>query len=67
MKPIVHYTPNINQHIVVGNRAIVWPIDHTSPLVSNTQYCCTSKVLSIEADESFETLNSRYIPVKGGE
>lgn len=65
MKPIVRYTP-IPDHdfIEAGYRALVLPVDHPSPYVSNTRSVSTSRVLSHNKDTGeFETLNTIYKPV----
>ncbi len=50
--------------IAVGCSATVWPIDHTSPRVSNNYVCYTSTILRVEPDGEFETMNSIYKPAK---
>lgn len=64
MKPVVHYD---NEHIptlMVGIRVYVFPIDHTSPFVSNGGVpALTSPIVKLEGGGVFETENSRYIPV----
>ncbi len=61
-KQIVHYrgTPTFAFGI-----AFVEPVDHTSPLVSNTKVVRTSLVRK-EIDENgiFETQNTVYVPYK---
>ena len=59
-KATVHYTDAVN--IIVGGRATLKPVDHTSPLVSNTKWATTSTILSVEPNgTTFETLNSIYV------
>lgn len=49
--------------IVVGRPAVVWPIDHYSPEVSNETWCRTSPVESYNPiTGEFTTLNTRYVP-----
>jgi hypothetical protein len=62
-KPIVHYTPTAFDSIVYGFYAYVEPVDHTSPYVSNTRAVTTSRVIRVENNGVFETMNSIYIPV----
>lgn len=64
-KPVVKYRVSDSDRIMVGHPAYVHPIDHTSPLVSNTRFVFTSPVVSKSDDGSFETANSVYVPVKG--
>lgn len=61
-KPVVKYRRTESDRIVVGHPAYVHPIDHTSPLVSNTKMVITSPVVSKSNDGSFETANSLYVP-----
>lgn len=61
---IVHYQKAMGLQFTVHGSAMVYPIDHTSPLVSNTTVAMTSKVQAHdEASGVFVTLNSLYIPV----
>lgn len=63
MKKIVHYAPNKYDHIRVGMPAIVYPIDHPDKdNVSNSTQVRTSDVVTVNADKSFETMNTRYVP-----
>lgn len=59
-KPKVSYTSII--YLRKGDSAIVTPVDHPSPLVSNQKAAWTSPVLAINQDGSFETENTLYIP-----
>ena len=61
-KPVVHYTPDKNQYIKVGNPAFVFPIDHQSDFVSNKTVATTSKVIKMEEGGKFETENTLYVP-----
>lgn len=63
-KPVVHYTPHPNDHIVVDESATVMcPIDHPSPRVRNGYPCYTTKVLMHNPETGeFETRNTIYIP-----
>lgn len=58
-KPKVRYILDENNRIVVGENAIIKPIDH--PFVSNENFVFTSTVLSYDKDNnSFETRNTLY-------
>lgn len=60
MKPVVHYK-SAEGKILVGNPAIVRPIDHPSDMVSNKKHVLTSPVIKHDEDTgSFETENTRY-------
>lgn len=63
MKPIVHYTPTAFDSVIYGFYAYVQPTDHTSPSVSNTKVFTTSRVIRIEKNGVFETMNSIYVPI----
>jgi hypothetical protein len=67
MKPVVHYKKDSNTKIAKGLRVSLFPIDHTSPYVSNECSAITSPVQEVWGDGVFETLNSRYVPVDLGE
>jgi len=58
-KPVVHYRSHPDSYLKVGERAYVLPIDHPSPLVSNTKMVFTSRVVSLNS-EGFETMNTIY-------
>ena len=58
--PIVHFSHLVGE-VVVGQPAWVYPIDHTSPLVSNRGICRTSTVQKVISEDEFFTLNSHYI------
>ena len=59
MKKLVKYNLHKKSTIVVGKRAIVWPIDH--PNCTNMGPAITSKVVSIGEDgRTFETENTNY-------
>lgn len=62
-KAVVHYR-SAGRSIIVGHSALVYPVDHMSPLVSNTTIAHTSRVIAIRENGEFETLNSIYKPVK---
>lgn len=64
-KKIVHYDATKKSLIAVGMSAIVKPIDHTSPLVSNKKLVVTSRVIAKHKCGRFETENSIYVPIKG--
>lgn len=58
-KPIVHYRKLVS--CSVGASALVHPIDHPGPDVSNTKMVRTSAVLRYDRDTGeFETRNSIY-------
>ena len=62
-KPVVKYQhDSIIGSLKVGKSAMIKPIDHASPFVSNTQHVYTSSVVKINADNSFETMNTLYVP-----
>jgi hypothetical protein len=47
----------------VGRRYQLYPVDHTSMLVSNTNWCSTSPVVSVDIETGrIETMNSIYMP-----
>ena len=63
-KPTVHYRIDEHSYVVVGQSAVVRPVDHPSPLVSNKTYVKTSPVVMVDYDSGvFETKNTRYVPV----
>lgn len=63
-KPTVHYRIDEHSYVVVGQSAMVRPVDHPSPLVSNKTYAKTSPVVMVDYDSGvFETENTRYVPV----
>lgn len=63
-KPTVHFdAARLTLPPVEGRRAIVWPFDHPdSERVSNTKSVLTTPVVKVNADGSFETANSLYVP-----
>lgn len=64
-KPIVHYEKNDNlmSQVQVGKPAVLFPVDHTSPFVSNTMLALTSRVVSFDPlTGEIETENTCYIP-----
>ena len=63
-KRTVHFDPARGSTAPVpGRSAIVWPIDHyASDRVSNAKHVLTSAVVKVNADGSFETENSIYVP-----
>ena len=64
-KATVHYRPSEWDTIKVGASATVFPVDHTSPWVSNEKVCFTSHVLWHDPETGeFETENSIYKPLK---
>jgi hypothetical protein len=63
IKPTVHYKHNDNNYIVVGERAIIVPINHYGSRVSNTTFVSTSPVVKYSSLTGvFETENTRYVP-----
>ncbi len=60
MKKIVKYNGQMTSFIVVGQRAVVYPINH--PDCSNQKFVSTSPVQHIDANGTFETMNSVYVP-----
>ena len=63
-KPIVHYKDVITP-VAVGRSAVVWPINHPSPLVTNSGPVLTSPVVTVTAGSRgplFETANTYYKP-----
>ncbi len=63
-KAIVHYYADKGTFIKKGMGAMVYPVDHTSPHVSNSSFCHTSKVIRYDEDTGeFETQNSIYKPL----
>jgi hypothetical protein len=60
-KKVVHYREVYR--IAVGERALVTPIDHTSPLVYNEEVAITTAVESYDPTTGvFETKNTIYKP-----
>lgn len=54
MKPVVHYTPDEYDQIVVGACARVFPVDH--PYCTNKGRACTTPVISHDRETGvFET------------
>jgi len=63
MKPVVKYQhDSIVGSLKVGKSAMIKPIDHSSPYVSNTQHVYTSAIVKVNTDGSFETQNTLYVP-----
>lgn len=63
MKRTVHYKLGDMSYIKAGQKARVYPVDHTSQLVSNTTLVLTSEVRVYDKTTGvFETENSVYIP-----
>ena len=60
-KKVVHYTSPLR--IAIGASAIVKPVDHPSPLVSNSTHVFTSRVLAYDSQSGiFITENTIYVP-----
>ncbi len=65
-KPIVHYRTDMDFFVKLGKGALVYPVDHSSALVSNTKHILTSEVIQFNPlDGGFETMNTIYKPFKG--
>ena len=58
-KPVVRFSEIV--FCEMGRPALVLPMDHPSPFVSNTKHIVTSPVVAMLQDGSFETLNTRYL------
>lgn len=64
-KPVVHYSrTNGDDPPKVGYPALIYPTDHPSNWVSNTQLARTSPVVRVGQKGEFETMNTLYRPVK---
>lgn len=61
-KVVVHYSA-LAAPLAVGYMAVVYPVDHPSPLVRNKEVAYTTPVQKINDDGSFETKNTKYVPV----
>ena len=61
MKATVYYS-QLDSKLEVGKGALVWPINHSSPFVSNTKQAVTSPVIAIGKFGAFETQNTKYLP-----
>jgi len=60
-KPLVHFDVEKINRIMVGAPAVVCPINHPSPDVSNKKAVLTTNVISYDAaTNTFETLNTIY-------
>lgn len=59
MKPIVRFVPHPNNIIVLGVAAFVEALDH--PKLGH-RTVRTSRVVKLNPDGSFETLNTLYVP-----
>jgi len=65
LKSIVNYVPSEDNYIKLGERAVVFPIDHTSRLVSNNKFVLTSPVVGFDPiNGGFETINTIYRPLR---
>ena len=62
-KPIVRYKPTGYDNVELDKQALIAPMTHTSPYVSNTRYVITSTVVRIGENGEFETKNSIYRPI----
>ena len=63
MKKTVYYKPR-SDDIIDNLFACVYPINHTSDVVSNTRQVITSRVIRKEINGIFETENSIYVPIQ---
>lgn len=61
-KQVVFYKSDILPDVKVGQRAIVYPLNHPSEWVSNGSAALTTPVVAIREGGIFETLNSIYKP-----
>ena len=64
MKPTVSYS-NLQTTLdpeTIGKRVVLFPHNHTSPLVSNTKLVITSPVISYSETGVIETENTIYVP-----
>lgn len=59
MKPIVRFVPHPENLIVLGLAALVEALDH--PHIGK-DLVRTSRVVKLNPDGSFETLNTMYVP-----
>jgi len=64
-KRIVHYRLDKEHRISIGRPALIYPIDHSSPYVTNTKAVITSTVIVVRPDGEFETMNTIYRPMHG--
>ena len=63
-KPVVHYSQLIGA-VEIGHSAMVVTVDHPAEYLNKAPYVHTSAVVSYdEGSNEFETLNTRYVPVK---
>jgi len=64
MKPVVLYNRSAGfVGVKVGERASIYPLNHTSDRVSNHQIATTSPIIN-EDNGVFETLNTIYVPLR---
>jgi hypothetical protein len=64
VKPIVNYSW-LAADPVVGGRALLRPVNHPSPHITNGERVLTSTIVSVMDDgEGFETLNTVYVPLE---
>ena len=59
-KPIVHYISDGFTIIKLGERALIYPVDHPSPWVTNGRIAHTSPIIRVGDDGEFETWNTIY-------
>jgi hypothetical protein len=63
VKPSVHFKDYLFKP-EVGRACVVFPTDHPAKdRVSNKKWAITSPVVAIQQDGSFETMNTRYVPL----
>ncbi len=60
MKPLVFFKDRPDNYIREGHCAIVTPINHPGPLVTNTKPIVTTRVLKVWPCGGFDTKNTRY-------
>ncbi len=63
MKQIVHYV-GLASDLIVGQSALVYPVDHPSEFVSNNYWAMTSPVVEIRECGTFFTKNTEYRQVQ---
>ena len=64
-KPVVRYRGGDVAPIEVGKSAHVYVLDHPNQALNHSVYGVqTSKVVRVDEDGTFETLNSIYVPAE---
>ena len=66
-KPCVVYRTDMPSRIVIGERALIYPLAHPSDAATSdgTTMALTSMVLFANPDGSFETEHTCYVPDLG--